>query len=515
MNQNQPAPQQPLAGKRVAVIVESQFIPQELDIYRQRFQSYGATVDFVSHLWGQPKQRFYSTVEPGVVDELQWLEVGIEVDDVKPSDYAAIIAVANYATVRLRSVSDPPPGADPHELARNAPAVRFFREAMLDRRIVKGAPCHALWLLTPTPEVLRGRRVVCNTVVLADVLNAGAEYVPFEPGTPQLRASFGGRRSRHQHRLARHRTPRRHHQGHHRPKTAGRARTSRSDAMTLSAAPTLPDIEVQPRHPAASPNTVAVQFVYHTGIAQDLFSNVRLCGSWDDSGLPSTAWTTTPMQQHTGIDGCPTYTATIEFPDTQVGAVYSWGVIADSGSGRDLWAIPTEVPDPDSAARQRTFTLAPDPSRTALLAFHQPTARRQPALDPRRRPTHPIRGVGAQRTTGFGRLRRPRGRLHHRRRHWGYRAAHRDAARRRRGVGNRPDRSAAVRASSASTTAPTCSGSSRMTAASPTAPTCTPAAKSGAAPLIRPTWPQAKPSRGGARTSTAVSAARWWSTRNG
>ena len=58
----------------------------------------------------------------------------------------------------------------------------------------------------------------------------------------------------------------------------------------------------------------------------------------------------------------PTYTATIEFPDTQVGAEYSWGVIADSGSGRDLWAIPTEVPDPDSAARQRTFTLAPDPS---------------------------------------------------------------------------------------------------------------------------------------------------------
>ncbi|HWT49373.1 MAG TPA: alpha-amylase family glycosyl hydrolase, partial [Mycobacterium sp.] len=131
--------------------------------------------------------------------------------------------------------------------------------------------------------------------------------------------------------------------------------------MTLSVAPTLPDTEVQPSHAAASANTVAVQFVYHTGIAQDLFSNVRLCGSWDADGLPSTAWTTTPMQQYTGIEGCPTYTATIEFPDTQVGAEYSWGVIADSGSGRDLWAIPTEVPDPNSAARQRTFTLAPDP----------------------------------------------------------------------------------------------------------------------------------------------------------
>jgi putative intracellular protease/amidase len=189
MNQNQTAVQA-LAGKRVAVIVESQFIPQELDIYRERFQSYGATVDFVSHLWGNPKLRFYSTVEPGVVDELQWLEVGIEVDDVKPSDYAAVIAAANYTTVRLRSITDPLPGADPHEQVRNAPAVRFFREAMLDRRIVKGAPCHALWLLTPTPEVLRGRRVVCNTVVLADVLNAGAEYVPFDPGTPEPEQVF-------------------------------------------------------------------------------------------------------------------------------------------------------------------------------------------------------------------------------------------------------------------------------------------------------------------------------------
>ena len=159
--------------------------------------------------------------------------------------------------------------------------------------------------------------------------------------------------------------------------------------MTLSAAPTLPDIEVQPRHAAASANTIGVQFFYHTGIAQDVFSNVRLCGSGDDSGLPGTAWTTTPMQQYTGIDGCPTYTATIEFPDAQVGAEYSWGVIADSGSGHDLWAIPTEVPDPDSAARQRTFTLAPDPSEQHYWLSTSRQLGAQPALDPRRRPTHP------------------------------------------------------------------------------------------------------------------------------
>ncbi|MCW2650971.1 MAG: alpha amylase, catalytic region [Mycobacterium sp.] len=128
--------------------------------------------------------------------------------------------------------------------------------------------------------------------------------------------------------------------------------------MTLSRAPVLPNIQAPPKCAAAAAKREAVQFIYHTGVQQDLFSNVRLCGSWDQSGMPSPAWTTTPMQQHTGVDGCPTYTATVEFPDTQVGAEYSWGVVADSGSGRDLWAIPTEVPDPDSVARQPTFTLA-------------------------------------------------------------------------------------------------------------------------------------------------------------
>ncbi len=184
MDPNQHSPQ-PLAGKRVAVIVESQFIPQELRIYRERFESYGAAVDFVSRLWGQPKQRFYSTVEPGVVDEVQWLQVSIDFDSVKPSDYAAIIAAANYTTVRLRYVDTRAPGVDPGQEIRNAPAVRFFREAMADPHIVKAAPCHALWLLTPSPEVLHERRVTCNAVVLADVLNAGAEYVGFPPGTPE------------------------------------------------------------------------------------------------------------------------------------------------------------------------------------------------------------------------------------------------------------------------------------------------------------------------------------------
>ncbi len=32
------------------------------------------------------------------------------------------------------------------------------------------------------PELLKGRKVICHEVVLADIANAGAEYVPSETG---------------------------------------------------------------------------------------------------------------------------------------------------------------------------------------------------------------------------------------------------------------------------------------------------------------------------------------------
>ena len=60
---------------------------------------------------------------------------------------------------------------------RRAPAVQFFYRAMMNPRIIKGFPCHGLWILSPIPEVLAGRRVICNRVMLGDVHNAGGVYV--------------------------------------------------------------------------------------------------------------------------------------------------------------------------------------------------------------------------------------------------------------------------------------------------------------------------------------------------
>ncbi len=174
-----------LAGKKVAVIVESQYIPPEISIYQTRFAGYGASVDLVSRLWGQTTAHFYSTIEPGVVEcPYQTLDVMKDFAAVKPSDYDAIIVAANYVSVRLRwSEREDIDSGNAAEVVRTPPAVEFFRAAMEDPRVIKRAACHGLWLLTPCPEVLRGRKVICNKVVLADVINAGAIYTPCPAGT--------------------------------------------------------------------------------------------------------------------------------------------------------------------------------------------------------------------------------------------------------------------------------------------------------------------------------------------
>src|SRR6266540_2829646 len=119
-----------LAGKKVAIVLESQYIPAELRIYRERFAAYGAEVHLVSRLWGQSTAKFYSTVEPGVQDVLEYVEVSHDFDHVDVADYAAIVVAANYTSVRLRWSEQDVTAANAAEVVRNVPAVRFLRAAM-------------------------------------------------------------------------------------------------------------------------------------------------------------------------------------------------------------------------------------------------------------------------------------------------------------------------------------------------------------------------------------------------
>ncbi|HEX3043999.1 MAG TPA: DJ-1/PfpI family protein [Bacillota bacterium] len=174
--------QQPLQDKKIAVLVESQYIPEEIRVYREKFASYGAEVHLMSNLWGQDSLTFVSEVEePGKTPET--LKVTYDFQKINLEEYAAVLMAANYTSVRLRYFEPPKdPAGNPRpispEMVRLSPAVQFYGKAMRNPNIIKGALCHGLWLLTPTPELLAGRKVICHEVVLADIVNAGAVYVP-------------------------------------------------------------------------------------------------------------------------------------------------------------------------------------------------------------------------------------------------------------------------------------------------------------------------------------------------
>lgn len=166
-----------LAGRVIAVLVESEFIPEEIEVYRNDFAAMGAEVHFMSRLWGQPSQTFFSDVEE-IGQTPKTLEVSLDFQKVTLEDYAAVIMAANYTSVRLRYFERPEGQPFSADMVRSAPAVQFFAQAMANPRLVKGALCHGLWILTPYPELLKGRKVICHEVVLADILNCGAQYVP-------------------------------------------------------------------------------------------------------------------------------------------------------------------------------------------------------------------------------------------------------------------------------------------------------------------------------------------------
>jgi len=174
--------EQLLAGRKIAVLLESEFIPEEIDAYIERFGEMGAELHFLSRLWGNDELTFLSDAvnEPSRV--AKQFTVSRDLSAVRPEDYDAVIMAANYTSVRLRQF-DTPAGVTPSPaLTRTAPAVEFFAEAMNNRQIVKGALCHGLWILTPRPDLLKDRKVICHEVVLADVTNAGAHYVAAATG---------------------------------------------------------------------------------------------------------------------------------------------------------------------------------------------------------------------------------------------------------------------------------------------------------------------------------------------
>ena len=195
---------QNLEGHKIAIIIESKFISEEVYAYCFGFAALGATVEYLSRIYygsyrpGHPDWKepvFLSDVDPN--DDEPWtsvqkLKFTLWEDKVsfdRPilrdfsaaalNDYSAILMAANYTSVRLRyeglDFDKIPPNFNVKDFIRTFPASKFFSQAMTDKKVVKGALCHGLWILTPYPELLKGRKVICHTVVMADIALTEAE----------------------------------------------------------------------------------------------------------------------------------------------------------------------------------------------------------------------------------------------------------------------------------------------------------------------------------------------------
>jgi len=153
-----------LRGKKIGILIESDFYEHEIFYYQLRFPEEGAEVHFLTRLWGQPSIIFKGH-EYHVPFECHESFEGMSDQDLRTFD--AIIVPAGIVSDRLRYTED---------IDKLPPAVDFLKRAFAEPAIIKGVICHGMWLLAPVPELVRGRRVVAHNNLLGDVKNMGAIY---------------------------------------------------------------------------------------------------------------------------------------------------------------------------------------------------------------------------------------------------------------------------------------------------------------------------------------------------
>lgn len=153
-----------LAGKKVGVLIESDYYENEIFYYQHRFPEDGIELHFLSRLWGQPYLTFHGHEYRAPFECHESFE---NMDDATLRRYDAIIVPSGIVSDRLRYTDD---------ITRQAPAVEFINRAFAEPSIVKGIICHGAWLVSPIPEVVRGRRMVCHNNLIGDVRNMGAIY---------------------------------------------------------------------------------------------------------------------------------------------------------------------------------------------------------------------------------------------------------------------------------------------------------------------------------------------------
>jgi protease I len=154
-----------LIGKKIGILIESDFFENEIFYYDFRFAEEGADVHFLSRLWGNPAITFLGHEYRAPFTCRETFE---SIDDAELATFDAIIVPSGMVSDRLRYSED---------LKRIPPATAFLKRAFANPNILKGIICHGLWLTAPATDLVRGRRLVCHNNLHGDALAYGAVFV--------------------------------------------------------------------------------------------------------------------------------------------------------------------------------------------------------------------------------------------------------------------------------------------------------------------------------------------------
>jgi len=154
-----------LQGKKIAVLMESDYYEPEIWYYQHRFAEEGAEVHLLSRLWGNESLTFLGHEYRAPIEVRESFEA---IDDDALAGFAAVIVPAGMVSDRLRYTDD---------VHRAPPATEFLRRAFSHPGIIKGIICHGMWLVAPAPELVRGRKATVHNNLLGDARNMGIEYV--------------------------------------------------------------------------------------------------------------------------------------------------------------------------------------------------------------------------------------------------------------------------------------------------------------------------------------------------
>ncbi|GAA0691343.1 type 1 glutamine amidotransferase domain-containing protein [Kitasatospora atroaurantiaca] len=164
MTQHTPLRPERLTGRRIGILMESDFVEDEISYYRRRFTEEGAEVVLLTRLWGQPSLTFtgHEHRAPVTVSaDFETLDYG------ELSRLSALVVPSGMVADRLRYSED---------VDQPAPAVELMRRAFRLPRLVKAFSCHGLLLMSAAPELVRDRPVTCHNNLVGDVRNMGAVY---------------------------------------------------------------------------------------------------------------------------------------------------------------------------------------------------------------------------------------------------------------------------------------------------------------------------------------------------